>query len=129
MHHFLHLAGLDAPGPVRKRGDARSALVQHAFAAAVGAVVGGQLQVRNVGISGKERGLVAAVVAHENNQRIFAHLLFFQRGDHLADFVVHARDHGRVGAPRRIFDMAIFVDVLLRSLIRRVGSRKGEVKK
>ena len=73
--------------------------------------------------------MVATIVAHESNQRIFAHLLFFKRGDQLAYFVVHARDHGRVGAPCGIFNMTILVDVLFRSLIRRVGSRKGKVKK
>ena len=82
-------AGWDVAVPGDAGADADAAFVDRALAGAQRAV------------AGDLPGRGPAVVAGEEDQRVVAHALLIQRGDDLADRLVHRRDHAGIGAARR----------------------------
>ncbi len=123
-------AGLDVAGPVHDRRDARAPLVDRALAFPIGAVVRRQaLQGRGVDLAREHRVARAAVVALEEDERIVAHALLIERAHHAPDLVVHHRNLRSVGAPGRIADLLVAIEIGLRRLIGRVRGVEGEIEK
>ena len=58
----------------------------------------------------------AAIVAVKHNERIIAQAALLERRDHLADAIVHHRDHGRVGPPIIVLDVLEIFKVILASV-------------
>ena len=65
--------------------------------------------------------------ALEHDERVVAHALLVERVDHPADLIVHGGDLGGIGAPGRIFNRLIPIEIGLRRLIGRVRRVEGEV--
>ena len=127
MHARIADADLDVTRPVGQGDDAGAAFVQGALAIAVRTVVGRQHQLGNVGFAGELGGTHAAVVALVDDQRVLQHALRFQGSDHATDLVVEGGDHGGVGAPGRLGDVRVPVQVLLRRLEGRMRRGEGQV--
>src|SRR5215468_12141347 len=115
MDHFSHGdAGWNVPGPIGNRHYARAALVVRAFAFLVRAVVARNLEFGYIGDCAAEHGVAGpAIVAHEDDERVVAHLLLFKRGDDAPDLVVHRGDAARIGPSARIFNVLIAIEILL----------------
>ena len=126
-HAVDRRAGLDVSGPAGERDHARAALVKRALALAVRPVVAGHDHLRLVALAREHRVARAAVVAVEDDQRVLAQLLLVERLEHAPDLLVHRVDHGGVGAPARLGDVLVLVEVLLRRLVGRVRRVERQV--
>src|SRR5262249_25303752 len=114
--------------PVRERADARTALVEHTLAVAIRTIVTRNLDLGNVGhLTGEHFALRTAVVALEDNERVVTKTFLVDRGNNVADLVVHARYHPGVSAASGLLYVLVTIDILLRRLVWGVWSVESEV--
>ena len=113
--------GWDARRPVRNQRRADAAFVREVFVAAEGRVVqrGPGHAEEDIAVRSAEiRALrdatrtafgVAAVVAHEKDERVFQHPTILQPGDHAADALIHAVEHGGVDRHEQVIAVLVFL--------------------
>jgi hypothetical protein len=88
-------AGSDAAGPAHECGDAETAFIEGALAAAEVAV-----GVEKIGVGAAEAVVERAVVGGENPERVALEAELFDEIHEAADLAVEARDHRGVGGAR-----------------------------
>ena len=105
--------GFDPAGPVGERDDPRAPLVDRGLAIAVRAVVARDLHLRRIRHTGGAGRPRAAIVAVEDDQRVFTHVPLLEGDHHPPDLVIHRRDHRGIGTARRVADGPVSVQVFL----------------